>query len=284
LPVEELRLSDNRFRVDLTQGLSHGRDSMEFSASQSTDRLIERARQESRSAMDLLMASCRSWLHQKARMRLPGALAQKLEPSDLVQECLHRAVVHFSQFQGGSRGEFRAWLASIMRNQLLQMMRFWSADRRDHNREEPLSPGGHPWDEPPAASTSIVDRLSREEDCERLKVALSWCRAEDQAVIEMHFLQGQTHEEIAAAVGSAPAAVRQRASRAVRRLRKALEFQERMTERGLGTLQRDALGLQRFGGTTPRQIAERLQLPEELVKGWIAMAQPFLREIAEDEP
>lgn len=57
-----------------------------------------------------------------------------------------------------------------------------------------------------------------------------------------------------------------------------------MTDRGLDSLRQDVLGLHQFGGATSEQIAERLQLPEEMVKDWIIMDQVLLHEIGWDEP
>jgi DNA-directed RNA polymerase specialized sigma24 family protein len=55
-----------------------------------------------------------------------------------------------------------------------------------------------------------------------------------------------------------------------------------MTRHGLGTLQQDVIGVHRFRGTAPRQIADQLQLPEERVTRWIAEARPFFRSSSKD--
>src|SRR5437660_823223 len=80
------------------------------------------------------------------------------------------------------------------------------------------------------------------------------------------------------------AAARQRFSRAVRRVGEALQLLELMTQRGWSGLQQDAIGLHRFQGASPGQIAERLQLPAELVARWIAEAEPLIRSITRDTP
>ncbi len=206
------------------------------------------------------MAYYRPWLLQWAGARLPNGLSQKLDPSDLVQECLYRAVLHFPQFEGRTSGEFRAWLERINSNELLRMMRFWAAERRDRNREAHLSPEGHAWDEPADALTSIVEKIAREEDCSRVRLVLSWCRAEDRTVLEMRFWHERSHEEIACELGIETAAARQRLFRALQRLCDALRFQERMAEHGFKTLEQDVLGLHHIGGASPARIAEQLEV------------------------
>lgn len=257
---------------------------MQSSVSQSLDRVLLRARQGSRSALTRLMGSCRPWLRQRVEMRLPRELVRKQDGSDLVQECQHHAAAQFARFKGRTVGEFHAWIGGILDRRVLRAMRFWGEKRRDRRREEPLSPAWSERAEPAETSTSILDRLSREEEIDRLRLAASWCREQDMVVISRHLFEGRSHEEIAAELGIEPAAVRKRYCRAVRRVGEAVQLLELMTRHGLGTLQQDVIGVHRFQGAGPGQIADRLQLPEELVARWIAEARPLFRANAEDGP
>jgi RNA polymerase sigma-70 factor (ECF subfamily) len=258
---------------------------MESSWSQSLDRLLLRARHGSQSALNHLMASHRPWLWAHVRKRLPRDLDRKADASDLVQEIQYRAAAQFSEFQGRTFVEFRAWMTGILKRQVSRAMRFWGEKRRDRRRESPGLDPTTSWQQAfDQVSTPILDRLSHEEDCERLYVAASWCRKEDLAIISEHLYEGRSHEEIAAELGIAPAAVRQRYSRAIRRAGEALRLLTLMTRRGLTALQQDVIGLHRFQGADPVQIARRLQLPEELVVRWIAEAKPLFRAIAKDGP
>ncbi len=205
-----------------------------------------------------------------------------MDASDLVQKVQYHAAAQFSKFRGHSIGEFRAWMAGILDRQVFRQLRFWGEPRRDRAREEPLSPAWSERGEPARASTSILDRLSHEEECERLRLAASWCREDDLAIISKHLFEGRSHEEIADELGIGPAAARQRHCRAVRRVGEAMQLLELMTRRGLGTLQQDVIGVHRFQGADPGQIADRLALPEELVTRWIAEARPLFRAISRD--
>jgi RNA polymerase sigma-70 factor (subfamily 1) len=257
---------------------------MESSALRTEDRLVARARQGSRSALQELFTSVRPWLRRHVRPRLPRELVRKQDVSDLVQETQCAAAAHFAQFEGQSFGEFRAWLAGILDRLLLRSQRFWGEKRRDRKREQPLSPAWAQQDELVDAATSILERLSQEEECERLNLAASWCREEDRAVISLHLFEGRSHDEIATELGVATTTARQRYCRAVRRLREAMQLLELMTRRGYSSLQQDVVGIYRFRGIDPGRIAERLQVPEKLVACWVAEAQPLLRAMAKDSP
>lgn len=257
---------------------------MRQSTSQSLDALLVRARDGSRTALDRLMMSCRPWLRQQVRTRLPRALARKQDGSDFVQECQYLAAARFARFRGRTTGEFRAWLVGILDRRLLHALRYWSERRRDRRREVPLDNDlgdrgdrGGGGDLPAGYSKSMLDRLCLTEECDRLRLAASWCRDEDRAVIALRLFEGRSYEEIASRLGVEPAAARQRFSRAVRRVGEAMGLIERMTFRGLSQLQQDVIGLHRFRGATPEQIAEWLRLPAELVVRWIADARPLFR-------
>ncbi len=257
---------------------------MESSTSQSLTQLLERARQGSRSALGQLMASCRPFLRQRARTRLPRELARKQDGSDLVQECQSLAVRSFAQFRGGSRGEFLGWLAGILDRRVLRAIRFWGEQRRDRRREQAVSPAESAGNELSASSTALLERLSRWEECERLKLASSWCREEDLEVISKHLYEARSHDEIAAELGVGTMAARQRYCRAVRRVGQAMQLLELMTRHGLDGTRQDVIGLHRFQGADSRRIADRLRLPQDLVTRWIDEAKPLFRLIEKDRP
>jgi RNA polymerase sigma factor (sigma-70 family) len=216
---------------------------------------------------------------------MPRELERKQDGSDLVQECQYLATVHFADFRGTSPGDFRAWLAGILDRRLLRALRFWGERRRDRRREEPLRPAwlDGPLAEPAEIATSILGRMSRDEQCERLRLAASWCRPEDLNVITRHLFEGRSHDEIAAELGIAVAAARQRYCRAVRRVGEALRLQERMARLGWGALRQDVVGVHRFQGADPSRIADRLEVPRDLAARWIAEAGPLFRALAAEE-
>jgi RNA polymerase sigma-70 factor (ECF subfamily) len=228
------------------------------------------------------MARCRPWLYGRAAKNLPRRLAGKEDTSDLVQNGLIQAAKGIGRFQGRSISEFYAWMARILDRQILKALRRWRYRRRDLGREQPLGPARSDTAELAASSTPVLERLSQEEEWDRLMLAASWCREEDTAVIFLHLFQDRTHEQIAAELGISPLAVRKRYSRAVRRVREATQLQALMTDCGFRIEQQDVIGVHRFQRAEPAQIAERLRMPEELVARWIAEAQPLLHALARD--
>ncbi len=223
------------------------------------------------------MTSCRPWLRSRVTARLPIGLAAKQDGSDLVQECQYMAASRLGEFEGRTLPEFRAWLTGILDRRILRALRFWGQDQRNRRREEPLQTAQEQAARSAQGQTSILDRLSLEEDYERLELAVSWCREEDRALIALHLFEERGHDEIAEAWGIPAATVRQRYCRAIRRVGDAVRLLQVMTQSGLDALQQDVIGLHRFQGAPPGQIAERLRVPEELVNRWIAAARPLLR-------
>jgi RNA polymerase sigma factor (sigma-70 family) len=221
----------------------------------------------------------------RARGRLPRELARKQDESDLVQECQSQAAARFGAFQGTGPGEFRAWLARILDVNVLRALRHWGAGRRDRRREQPLLPawsdgaGGEPAD----TATSALGRLARDEESERLRLAASWCHPDDRAVITRHLFEGRGHDEIAAELEISVAAARQRYCRAVRRIGDAMRLLERMDRLGWGGLRQDVVGVHRFQGADPAEIAGRLGVPAGLAGRWIAEARPLFRALAAEE-
>jgi RNA polymerase sigma factor (sigma-70 family) len=252
---------------------------METPTSQSLEMLLQRARDGSRSALGQLMASCRPWLRDRAQARLPRKLSHKQDESDLVQECQSVAALSFSRFKGRNRHEFFAWLAGILDRRVLRAMRFWATKRRNGQRELPQATARS---ELAASSTALVDRLARSEEFERLRLAASWCRPDDLELIAKHLFEAHSHEDIASDLGVGTAAVRQRYCRAVRRVGKALQLQQVMTEHGLDGTRQDLIGLHRCQGADIGGIAAHLCLPKDLIARWIAEAKPLFRQIDED--
>ncbi len=190
------------------------------------------------------------------------------------------ATAQFAQFKGQSVPEFVAWMKGILNRRVFRAMRFWGEKRRDLRREWPLAPAPEREvvPEPHAGTTSIFDRLARAEELERVGRASSWCRDEEMSLISKHLFEGRSHEEIAAESGIMVATARERYSRAVRKLSEAVILLERLNQRGIQGAEQDAIGLFRFNGAQPAEIAERLLLPEDLVRRWIAEAKPLFRD------
>src|SRR5580698_9369003 len=73
----------------------------------------------------------RSYLHLLARIQIGERLRGELDPSDLVQQTLLRAVRSLDQFRGQTDAERSAWLRQILANTLSNAVRDLGRAKRD---------------------------------------------------------------------------------------------------------------------------------------------------------
>ena len=102
-------------------------------------RLIDEARHQAPGALDRLLESYRNYLRLLARTGIDASLRGEADPSDLVQETLLKAHLHFDQFQGQTETELVAWLHRILTRNLADVVRrFKLAGARTVLREQSL--------------------------------------------------------------------------------------------------------------------------------------------------
>jgi hypothetical protein len=80
----------------------------------------------------------RSYLRFLAEAEVDGRLRKKIDPSDIVQETLLKAVRSIDELRGGSDAQVAAWLRSILARRLSNAIRDLGRERRDYRREESL--------------------------------------------------------------------------------------------------------------------------------------------------
>jgi RNA polymerase sigma-70 factor (subfamily 1) len=247
--------------------------------------LLERARNGSRSALGQLLAAARPRLGRWVRIRIGQDLARKVDASDVVQEAQLVAIANIKEFRGHDLRAFHAWLRTILGNQLMRALRFCRELRRDHRREQPLSPasGSGEIEEIGPATNSPSDQLSRKEEREQLMLALSWSPEEDRVLISLQLFEGHGHHEIAMMLGVPVNTARQRYSRAVRRLGKALKLMARLDGHNVHGPRQEAIVRHCTWRVPSEELGEQLGLPEELVSGWIAEAGKLLLDDMEDK-
>jgi len=85
----------------------------------------------------------RPYLRLIARLHLPARLKGKLDPSDVVQDTLVRALEHLGQYRGETEAELTAWLRRVLTTTLANTVRDWGRDKRDARREVPLEQEVH---------------------------------------------------------------------------------------------------------------------------------------------
>jgi len=180
-----------------------------FPSRPSTDEvqaLVTRAQADDPDAWEALFRLSYVGLLAYARRRLWG----RTEADDAVSETFARAYNRIGDFHW-TGGGFSAWLFGILRNVVLE------AQRRDHRID------------PTAGSTDRVedgslDAILLDEEVAAVRAAFATLGADDREILELRVIGGLCAEEVAVVVGKRPGAVRMAQSRALVRLRAALEL------------------------------------------------------------
>jgi RNA polymerase sigma-70 factor (ECF subfamily) len=172
------------------------------------DTLLRRG--ERTSALRLLMQRHGDEVYQVCRRLLRDtSLAE-----DVRQQVFFEAYRDLSQFQG--RSSFRTWLLSIARHRALDALK--SRSRRA-SREVELAEVDEPSDPRPSAIESLDDKQLRRQ----LESMLGALGDSARSAVVLRFQRGLTFEEMSAVCGEDSAVLRNRVSRALRRLRAAIE-------------------------------------------------------------
>jgi RNA polymerase sigma-70 factor (ECF subfamily) len=191
-------------------------------------RLIERAHREP-AVLDRLLDSYRNYLRLLARSGMGDVLRGKADPSDLVQEALLKAHLHFSQFRGQTEGELIAWLRKILARNLADLARrYCTAEGRQVGRERSLE---ELLDQSSAALAQLVarDDSSPSEAAQRneLTVVLADALAEldpdYRDVLTLRSIEERDWDDVAGRMNRSPGAVRLLWARALKRLRPLIE-------------------------------------------------------------
>jgi RNA polymerase sigma-70 factor, ECF subfamily len=195
------------------------------------DELLRDAAQGDETAVRCLLERHRARLRRMIAARLDPRLAQRLDPSDVVQETLADAARRLPEYLNSRPLPFFAWLFRLAADRLARTHRHHVASTvRGVGREERLDGPGH--DE--ATAKRLVDRLAandstpgqraaREERRHLLAGAISRMDQSDREVIALRYLDGLAFDEIAAVLEIGLSAAKMRHLRAVDRLRVLLE-------------------------------------------------------------
>lgn len=170
----------------------------------------------------------RDYLRLLARLHLDPRLQGKVDPSDVVQEVLLKALKALDQFRGTTGAEQAAWLRAIMATTLAELLRRYTRQQRDVFLERSLSAS---LDESSGRleawladrQTSPSDLIGRQELLLRLAAALEALPEDQRTVLELRYLHGQGIAAIEQATGRSNASVAGLLRRGLERLRVLLE-------------------------------------------------------------
>jgi RNA polymerase sigma-70 factor, ECF subfamily len=195
-----------------------------------TQELLDQARQGNAGAVDALLARHREPVRRMIDLRLDPAIVQRLDASDVVQDVLLEASRRLQEYLRKPAMPFHLWLRHIAKDHLIDAhRRHHQAQKRGVDREQSMHRPG--WadrsslelagqlidPERTPASEAIQQELQK-----RLHQALDQLDDADREVILMRHFEQLGNQEAATALGLTEAAASMRYLRAVRRLRDLL--------------------------------------------------------------
>lgn len=164
-------------------------------------------------AWEDLYRHCYRKLHSYARRRLPSDDAAE----DAVSETIARALGRIDTFTWTDNG-FDAWMYGIARNVVLETQRGVTRSRklwdRGNNEVQAARPASH---------TDLSDVFAEHHDRTVVLEAFGQLSADDQEILELRVVGQMGAEAVGDVVGKKAGAVRMAQSRAVDRLRAAVE-------------------------------------------------------------
>jgi RNA polymerase sigma-70 factor (ECF subfamily) len=168
----------------------------------------------------------RNYLELLARTRLDPRLRGKLDPADLVQQVLLRAVAAHDRFRGDDAGR-AAWLRTILARVMIDAVRKFGrpgGGERERSLEVALEQSSARLEAFLAADlTSPSGRAERNERLLRLADALARLPEDQRRAVELRHLQSLSLAEIAVRMGRSVDAVVGLIHRGLRALRRDLE-------------------------------------------------------------
>lgn len=184
--------------------------------------LIRAAIAGDRVALSQLLFAHAEPLERHISLLLARESLESLALEDVMQQTYVQAARAIANYQERSAHSFGAWLKTIGGNLVRDAQR---RRRRERRRIVPDAPAGDVSEAPAgfgqleAETTSPSMRVHRGESRARIRTAISELPPDEREVIERHYLQHQTLEQIAQAMDRSKDAIRGLCFRARRRLR-----------------------------------------------------------------
>jgi RNA polymerase sigma-70 factor (ECF subfamily) len=192
------------------------------------DELIVRAREGDRDALGKLLERQRVPLRAIAQRKIGGALAARIDASDVVQQTCLSVYGNLEKFQGKTEGEFVAWLERIHEQNLQNVIRDHTrAQKRAVDRELPLDAGGGGGQLPSANAATPSQRAMRDEEAVNLLRVLDKLPDDQQLVVRLRHLEGWSLAQISAHLNRSEAAVVGLLKRGMQNLRRDMRADEK---------------------------------------------------------
>jgi len=186
-------------------------------------KFVEDASRGDAGAVEALVEHYLPDLERFVARRAGAALLAKESSSDIVQSICREVFQRLAtdRFEYHGEREFKQWLYGAALLKLAERARHWRAERRDAARE--LAPGsacdsGLPAAREPTASATPSASAIRHEDAQRVRAAITGLPEPYRGIVELAYIEGLSHKEIATRLSISETNSRVLLSRAVARL------------------------------------------------------------------
>jgi RNA polymerase sigma-70 factor (ECF subfamily) len=202
-----------------------------------TDHLLDRVHAGDDRARQELFERFRPRLKTMVRCRMDARLMARVDPSDVVQDCLTTAHLRLPKYLDSRPVKFYPWLRQIAWSRLIELHRLHvTAQRRSVYRE--ITGEAELSDESAvllasqlvASDTGPLQRLARREMADRVQCAVGRLSPSLRDALLLRYLEQLSAEEAAEVAGITQVAFKQRLVRALKQLRELLA-DEREDER-----------------------------------------------------
>ena len=205
--------------MDTNQG---GNENSYRDGEQSFAQLVAAARDGDDSAVGALLDRYRGYLLLIANQDVTPELKTKMGASDVVQESMMHAQVNFQQFQGESESQFKAWLKTILANDIKKGHRHYQMQKRNAklevNMQEQSALGRGLTDEQLTPSSKAIE----EEKTNALENAIKQLSPEQQQVIQLRNFERLSFADIAERMRRSEDAARKFWARSIEALKQRL--------------------------------------------------------------
>lgn len=176
--------------------------------------------------MGQLIDRIRPYLLKIANEKMDPGLRRKIGASDIVQETMMTAHRYVTKFTGDSEAEWKAWLRTIVVNDIHNVRRkFRGTEKRQLDREVGIhgdSQSSSPGIDIPRAGPTPRSEAAMNEESLRLREAMERLPDEYRQVLQLRNWERLPFEEIGDQIGRSSEAARKLWSRAVARLQEEL--------------------------------------------------------------
>ncbi len=193
-----------------------------------TVHLLARFREGERAALNELYERYYDRILAVVRLRLGPKLRAKVEAQDVVQDVFMTGLQGLGNFVYRDEGDFFHWLCTLVENRIRDQADYFSAQKRNMDREVPLAPPRPSFESlygplrEIVTTTSPATRAARAESTQRLEAAIDALPALQREALIMVRYEGLTLAKAGTHLDRSADAVRMLVARAIVALGKTL--------------------------------------------------------------